>query len=223
MKKETMTIRKALSTKKMLDKQIQELVLFTNWTSVITKKERFIDGLSIDKWEKLNKANYQSLNDMFVRREAISVAVMKANATYTVKVPKFTGFKVTAKPTFEEIPLAAAIARKQYFGNILCTFVEDMERKVENSSKEYKKVLKDVDQKVTKMVADEFTGVQQNSSKQRTERMEELNKEYEVILLDPNSLGENIKEVRKFIEEYLNEIDSALGRATELIEIEVEY
>ena len=63
MVKETMTIRKALTQKKVLDNQIAELSS-TKFVAVATSNRTVIDGLKQKDWVSDAKARFQSLNDI---------------------------------------------------------------------------------------------------------------------------------------------------------------
>lgn len=221
MVKETMTIRKALTQKKMLDNQIAELSS-TKFVAVATSNRTVIDGLKQKDWVSDSKARFQSLNDKLKRREALANAIMQANATNSVSVKKFIGIDKQSDEV-ENISFASAIARKKYLNDLLQTVVLDMQRAVLQNSKEYQSAERKADDKVTERLYQEFSSVTQASGKVRQEREKELRDQYAVELLDPNKLAENLMSFKEYIENYLAEIDSILGHATEVTEITVEY
>lgn len=221
MVKETMTIRKALTQKKVLDNQIAELSS-TKFVAVATSNRTVIDGLKQKDWVSDAKARFQSLNDKLKRREALANAIMQANATNTVSVKKFIGVDKQSDEV-ENISFASAIARKKYLNDLLQTVVLDMQRAVLQNSKEYQLAERHTDDKVTERLYQEFSSVTQASGKVRQEREKELRDQYAVELLDPNKLAENLMSFKEYIENYLAEIDSILGHATEVTEITVEY
>ena len=221
MNKETMTIRKALTQKKVLDSQIEELSS-TRFVAVATSNRSVIDGLKQKDWCVDAQARFQSLNDKLKRREAIADAIMKANATNTVKVKKFIGID-KASDEYEDISFASAIARKKYLSMLLTGVVRDMQRSVLDNSKLYQQAERNADDKVAERLYQEFSGVTQASGKVRKEREDELRDQYAVTLLDPNKFAENLLSFKGYIENYLAEIDSILGHATEVTEITVKY
>lgn len=221
MVKETMTIRKALTQKKVLDNQIAELSS-TKFVAVATSNRTVIDGLKQKDWVSDAKARFQSLNDKLKRREALANAIMQANATNTVSVKKFIGIDKQSDEV-ESISFASAIARKKYLNDLLQTVVLDMQRAVLQNSKEYQSAERHADDKVAERLYQEFSSVTQASGKVRQEREKELRDQYAVELLDPNKLAENLMSFKEYIENYLAEIDSILGHATEVTEITVEY
>lgn len=221
MTKETMTVRKALTQKKLLDSQIQELSN-SRFVAVATSKSTVIDGLKQKAWEKDAVERFQSFNDKLRRREAIANAIMQANATHTVAVKKFVGLDKQSDE-FENISFASAIARKKYLESLLNTVVYQMQNSVAKNSKEYQEAERKADEKVTERLYQEFSNVTQASGKVRQERETELREQYAVALLDPNKFAENLLGFKQYIESYLTDIDSILGHATEVTEITVEY
>ena len=173
-------------------------------------------------WVSDAKARFQSLNDKLKRREALANAIMQANATNTVSVKKFIGVDKQSDEV-ENISFASAIARKKYLNDLLQTVVLDMQRAVLQNSKEYQLAERHADDKVTERLYQEFSSVTQASGKVRQEREKELRDQYAVELLDPNKLAENLMSFKEYIENYLADIDSILGHATEVTEITVEY
>lgn len=221
MNKETMTIRKALTQKKVLDKQITELS-FTKFVAIATSNRTVIDGMKQKDWVVDAQARFQSLNDKLKRREAITNAIMSANANHTITVKKFIGIDKQSDE-YESISFASAIARKKYLSDLLVSIVKRMQKAILDNSNAYQATERQMDEKITERLYQEFSAVTQASGKARQEREAELREQYSVELLDPNKLAENLMSFKEYIENYLAEIDSILGHATEVTEITVEY
>lgn len=216
-----MTIRKALTQKKVLDKQIAELSS-TKFVAVATSSRTVIDGMKQKDWVVDAQARFQSLNDKLKRREAIANAIMGANATNTITVKKFIGIDKQSDE-YESISFASAIARKKYLSDLLVSVVKRMQKAILDNSNVYQDAERKADEKVTERLYQEFSSVTQASGKVRQERELELREQYSIELLDPNKLAENLMSFKEYIENYLAEIDSILGHATEVTEITVEY
>nr|DAP32913.1 MAG TPA: septicolysin [Caudoviricetes sp.] len=221
MNKETMTIRKALTQKKVLDKQIAELSS-TKFVAIATSNRTVIDGMKQKDWVVDAQARFQSLNDKLKRREAITNAIMSANANHTITVKKFIGIDKQSDE-YESISFASAIARKKYLSDLLVSIVKRMQKAILDNSNAYQATERQMDEKITERLYQEFSAVTQASGKARQEREAELREQYSVELLDPNKLAENLMSFKEYIENYLAEIDSILGHATEVTEITVEY
>ena len=216
-----MTIRKALTQKKVLDKQIAELSS-TKFVAIATSNRTVIDGMKQKDWVVDAQARFQSLNDKLKRREAITNAIMSANANHTITVKKFIGIDKQSDE-YESISFASAIARKKYLSDLLVSIVKRMQKAILDNSNSYQATERQMDEKITERLYQEFSAVTQASGKARQEREAELREQYSVELLDPNKLAENLMSFKEYIENYLAEIDSILGHATEVTEITVEY
>lgn len=216
-----MTIRKALTQKKVLDKQIAELSS-TKFVAIATSNRTVIDGMKQKDWVVDAQARFQSLNDKLKRREAITNAIMSANANHTITVKKFIGIDKQSDE-YESISFASAIARKKYLSDLLVSIVKRMQKAILDNSNAYQATERQMDEKITERLYQEFSAVTQASGKARQEREAELREQYSVELLDPNKLAENLMSFKEYIENYLAEIDSILGHATEVTEITVEY
>ena len=216
-----MTIRKALTQKKVLDKQIAELSS-TKFVAIATSNRTVIDGMKQKDWVVDAQARFQSLNDKLKRREAITNAIMSANANHTITVKKFIGIDKQSDE-YESISFASAIARKKYLSDLLVSIVKRMQKAILHNSNAYQATERQMDEKITERLYQEFSAVTQASGKARQEREAELREQYSVDILDPNKLAENLMSFKEYIENYLAEIDSILGHATEVTEITVEY
>lgn len=216
-----MTIRKALTQKKVLDKQIAELSS-TKFVAIATSNRTVIGGMKQKDWVVDAQARFQSLNDKLKRREAITNAIMSANANHTITVKKFIGIDKQSDE-YESISFASAIARKKYLSDLLVSIVKRMQKAILDNSNAYQATERQMDEKITERLYQEFSAVTQASGKARQEREAELREQYSVDILDPNKLAENLMSFKEYIENYLAEIDSILGHATEVTEITVEY
>ena len=222
MTKETMTVRAALTQKKLLDKQIAEMS-HESFVEVISKQTKVLNGMIVSDWEEEAKKLFHSLNDKLRRREAIAKAIIKANAMHTVTLPKFNGIKEHSKKETEELPFASAIARKNYLAFLQDTLIVSLMQQVKCATKTQKAKEKELEQTVITRINNEFGGATQVSPKQIKEREEEIRVANEVLYLDPNNLAKNLRHFKEYVSWYLAEIDSILGHATEVTEITVEY
>lgn len=221
MNTEVMTIRRALTQKKLLDKQIEkmgEAVYVANF-SILTP---LVEGMSVKNWTEKAMSEFQSLNDKILRREALSTAVIKANAENEVEVPVFVAFG-EPQQGMEKITFAGAIARKNYLNWILDNVLYTMEANLRDEINGHTKAVEEAEKIVQKRLAEEFGSVTQAATSARKEREEELRKLYDVALQDPNEIAKKIGRLKEYIEEYNAEIDAILGHATEVTEITVTY
>lgn len=219
MVEETMTLRKALQERKLLDKQIEDTKV-AEFFAVSTANE-FVYGLSVNDYEKKVLAEVQSLNAKILRREALNKAIMLANATESIVVPKLDGLKATTET--EKVNFATAIGRKAFYEHILDTLLMRIATAQQKATNEYSKAIREVDTKITERMNMEFSGATNIGNKQRQEREEQLEEQYKVTYLDVYGFGSSLWKTKELVEKYLLDIDSSLGSATETTIITIRY
>ena len=223
MNTETMTLREALTQKKLLDKQIYDLSS-ANYIAVTTKDTKVLCGLSVEDYKKGVEERWQSLSDKIKRRVAIDNAILKANVEHTVDVPKFVSLdKISTDGETEKISYASAIARKNYYNGILLQIAGGFEGYLNRNVREYNKLKDDVICKIDTRLGQEFGSATNASAKQRSERQAELENTWEAQFIDPAELAKKAPSIKTAIEEYLAKIDSILGHATEVTDVTFEY
>lgn len=221
MNTETMSLRKALGQKKLLDKQIKAMMSEKFVTSE-SAQTAVIDGLPLNSWQDVVKANYQSLNDKIRRREALAVAIMDANVNNFVELPRFITLDEENTGT-EKVSFAGAIARKADYTNELSYIVNELRQKVTNATEQFDFINDLCERTIRDRMAQEFGTVNNASAKSREERETTLRKQYEAVFYDPADIVKKAKLAKERIENYLEEIDAILGNATEMTTITVTY
>lgn len=221
MNTETMSLRKALGQKKLLDKQIKAMMSEKFVTSE-SAQTAVIDGLPLNDWQDEVRANYQSLNDKIRRREALAVAIMDANVNNFVELPRFITLDEENTGT-EKVSFAGAIARKAYYMNELSYIVNELRQKVTNATEQFDFINDLCERTIRDRMAQEFGTVNNASAKSREERETTLRKQYEAVFYDPADIVKKAKLAKERIENYLEEIDAILGNATEMTTITVTY
>lgn len=221
MNTETMSLRKALGQKKLLDKQIKAMMSEKFVTSE-SAQTAVIDGLPLNAWQDEVKANYQSLNDKIRRREALAVAIMDANVNNFVELPRFITLDEENTGT-EKVSFAGAIARKAYYMNELSYIVDKLRQKVTDATENFDFINAQCERTIRERMAQEFGTVNNASAKSREERETTLRKQYEAVFYDPADIVKKAKLAKERIENYLEEIDAILGNATEMTTITVKY
>lgn len=216
-----LTIRAALTKKKMLDKQIDSMTV-EKYFATTTPNNTYVEGMPLEKWEKHARSRFQSFNDKVKLRDKLNVAVIQANATNFVEVPIFVG--LNSKPTTEteKISFAAAISRKNFYSQLLKS-VRHLIRKRDEQNETYAFKVTEAENIVRERMSREYgnTTVAVSSS-ERNKREEEMLKQYLPTFSDPNNLSDKLRDLNEYLEEYISEIDSILGHATEVTMITVE-
>lgn len=217
---ETMTLREALSEKKLIEKKIQ-FSLNEKIIHVTTHGSKIIDGLSTDEWADKVKSNYQSLTDNMRRYNALSKAILNANVNHRITVKKFKGFESTNET--EEISFAEAIARKNFFKIILMPYIETQLVEITRASRKYETEC----QKAISLVAEETNKAcatkDTMSSRNRESIEENFKKIFEVTYHDPLKAAKLMAAAKDQVESYLNSIDASLGHLTEVTDVTIEY
>lgn len=86
MTNETMTVHKALAELKLLDQRINTSIHTKSLCSTAKNSSLKINGETIEDFKNTTKENYQSINDLIRRRDAIKKAVSKSNASTLVTI-----------------------------------------------------------------------------------------------------------------------------------------
>lgn len=216
-----MTLRAALSKKKMLDKQIEDMVN-QDVFAVVTPNTVFIDGIPKKTWEAKVQERFQSLGDKIKYRDALSDIIMQANVNNFVEIPAFQGLATPKDKTKKDkVSFAAAIARKSYVLGLYYATSGILTR-LDDHTADYKQQVKGAEALVRERMAAEYSNTTVSvSSSERNKREEEMLKQLMPEFVDPTGLAKNIYELRQYFEEYQTEVDSALGHATEVTMVTV--
>lgn len=216
-----MTLRAALSKKKMLDKQIDGMMC-GEFFAIVTPNTVFIEGIPKKTWEAKVKERFQSLNDKIKYRDMLSDIIMQANINNFVEIPAFTSLVLPKDKTKKnKVSFAAAIARKTYIINLL-NGVNALIDNLRDGSASYARQVRDAEQIARDRMKDEYANTAVSvSSSERNKREEEMLKQLLPEFVDPTGLAKDIYELRQYFEEYQTEVDSALGHATEVTMVTV--
>ena len=226
-----MTIRRANHERKMLDKKIQDLGDKTLSGSnallgYYQKFHPFIGTKSAEEFEKTVKENWQSLNDLIARREKLNRAVMMANATTMVTVPKFVTLDqkldLGEEVKTEEISISSAIARKQYYLTILKGLMENIRSHTTGVANKFAADTKRLNKDMVDQLNKQFGPESSQNAEARIKYQEGIKSNFEVVLIDPLKMEDRTKAIRDYLDAYIIEIDSIISKATETTEIEVE-
>ena len=226
-----MTIRRANHERKTLDAKIRSISnLINNGDNALLgyyqKFNPFIGTKNKDEFEKMVKENWQSLNDLIARREKLNRAVMIANATTMVEVPVFVSLDqkldLGEDVKTEKISIAAAIARKQYYGNVLSDIMSNIKHHVSSVSSRFAADTKKLNKDMMDQLNKQFGPESNQNAEARLKYQQGIKDNYDVVLIDPLKMEDRVKAIYDYIDKYVLEIDSIISRATETTEVEVE-
>lgn len=160
-----------------------------------------------DEFEKLAKAEYQSLKDLIALRKEIKDAIVQSNATTMVNI---CGVEYT---------IAQAIERK----NSIELFDSELVRKV---SRSYSNVLDKVDFSNSKVEADaqRLFGTATDDKKSEINRIEMMEKYIDINsfeVVDPLNFKVLVESIEKDANDFLSEVDQVLSESNAVTMIEV--
>jgi hypothetical protein len=221
-----MNIRKANHDRKEIDSQLRELKsdIGSGRRSVIAyyrKMNPMFGSLTVEDMSKEITATWQKINDLIKRREQLNKAVMMANATTMITVPKFVDMTAISTET-EQITLAGAIARKKYYASVLMDLANTIDSRIDTIELHYNRDTNDFNNALKAQVNQQFNAESAQAAKARIEYEETLRPQYELAWLNPIDAKTKIRTAIEAINKYLSDIDSLISNATETTEVEVE-
>lgn len=205
-----MTITRALNELKLLDNRINDKITSTQFVTALQNDKKVFNRLSVEEFSKEVRENFDSIKDLISNRDKIKKAIVKSNAETFVEVG---GVKMT---------VAEAIERKssiKYEKSVLLM----MENQLKRSEIEVGHGNKEAERKA-------FEALQSVIGKEsaRAPKKEDTDAIYTPVydkykwsVIDPINTSLIIKELKKNIEDFDNNIDIELSssNATTFIEI----
>ena len=210
---ETMTIHKGLAELKILDGRIKKEIQNGSYCVANKHSNEKINGIPIEDFKKTAQGAYDKVTDLINRRKAIKKAIVLSNAKTTVEIADV------------EYTVAEAIEMKNHgieFETMLVNIMSDQYKsaQVEVNRQNGYNLEERADQYVTAIYG-------QKDGKTATADIEKVRKDfleansYEII--DPINVPEKLEELRKKIDDFMAEVDSALSVSNALTKITIEY
>ena len=210
---ETMTIHKGLAELKILDGRIKKEIQNGSYCVANKHSNEKINGIPIEDFKKAAQGAYDKVTDLINRRKAIKKAIVLSNAKTTVEIADV------------EYTVAEAIEMKNHgieFETMLVNIMSDQYKsaQVEVNRQNGYNLEERADQYVTAIYG-------QKDGKTVTADIEKVRKDfleansYEII--DPINVPEKLEELRKKIDDFMAEVDSALSVSNALTKITIEY
>lgn len=230
-----MTLRKVAADRKLCDAKITKLgsaivsgsLAFSGF--MVANKPK-IAGLDKDEFAEKCKSNWQQFCDLVDRRDTLnSLNVqyfggrdsVEEGSTFIVKIPKFRGCNEFVTSEMECLTIAQAISRKTYINNFLRPCLAKFIDVADKTLKDYERKVETQNEELLKQVNKQYGSDSTQTSKQRIEYQEAMKPLFAVTLIDPLNIKEILFKAIDNLESYVNTIDSAISKATELTEIEV--
>lgn len=210
---ETMNVHQALAELKMLDKRIPEEIMKPMWVVANKHSNTKIYGIPVGEYVNNTKAQYQKVNDMIRRAEAIKRAVTNSNAVTKINVggveytvAEAIDMKNNGIPRLEEL-------RKRLVAHLRTA---EQSAEYENGSNLEKRATQHLEAMFGKSEAKGLT-------EEMKAAREEFIKQQTVGLVDPIGAKDEIEALTERIDKFTVNVDAALSVSNALTEITVSY
>lgn len=213
MTQETMTIIKALSELKLLDKRISDEICTAQFCAANKHFQRTLNGKSITDTKKDMQSAYNKITDFIKRRNGIKKALTLANATTKVKI------------NGEEMTIAEAIYFKtQGIENdkLLLSAMSEQYNRVVNilNQNNGDKLSKECEQYITNTFGAKETRTDNDEIEKARQSYIESNT-YDII--EGVKTKDVIETLKDKIDKFEAEVDAAITVANATTTIEIEY
>jgi hypothetical protein len=202
----SISITRALVELKTLDARINKITTTTQWILFKTKGKN--SNYSEDEFKKTTQSEYQSLNDLIIRRDKLKNAIMKSNSVTEVELG---GKKLTVnqaieyKKTIEYKKKLLENLKKQR--QTVTIEYESHKQRVQNKIDENVKIICGKDSKPDETVIKSVS--------------EGISKGDPIEIFDPLGLDKVIKEMETSIEDFTANVDYVLSESNALTTITV--
>lgn len=213
MTRETMSIHKALTEKKLLNSRINKAIAEGVFCVANKHSNEKIGGIPIADYEKVIQGSWDKADDLIKRMSAIERAIVLSNASTKVAI------------SGKEYTVAEAIWMKNHGIEKLQGVVNAMQKQYKQAQAEISRRNGDdlearADQYVTAIYG-------QRDGKTNTADIDKVRTDFlkanTYELLDPIHILEKIEELEKRINDFMSEVDAALSCSNALTEITIEY
>lgn len=214
---ETMTIHKALAELKTIDSRITKAIYSCDFVKAIKHSATKIDGITVKDFTNNIKEDYQRINSLIARRNAMKRAVVMSNATTKVSI---NGVDYTVAEAidiknhgmdFYDAVRSTMTGAYNEAQNELNRFSGD---NIEKKAEAYILSVIQAQPKDIKMAVD-------------SEAMKKMKEEYiadnTYDLIDPLNTREEIKKLDNMINNFTTEVDAALSVSNAITTITFEY
>lgn len=205
-----MTITRALNELKLLDNRINDKITSTRFVAALQNDKKVFNRLTVEEFSKEVRENFDSIKDLISNRDKIKKAIVKSNAETFVEVG---GVKMT---------VAEAIERKnsiKYEKSVLLMMEGQLKRAEVEVGRGNEEAEKKAFEALQSVIGKENARA---PKKEDTEAIyAPVYDKYKWSVIDPINTNLIIKELKKNIEDFDNNIDIELSssNATTFIEI----
>ena len=211
MNKEKMTVHKALAELKIIDDRINKAVYNGVFVHACKNDIDKINGVSVSDFKKAIESDYQKVNDLIKRRNAMKRAVVLSNATTKVTIGD------------KEYTVAEAIEMKNHGMDGMKSLLQHMVNQYNDAVRKFNlNSGANLEERANKYVANILGTTDKN-----VEQVSILHDAYiqnnKFEMIDPLDIAAKIDEIDKMIDEFTAEVDSCLSVSNALTVVEFEY
>jgi len=204
-----MTVTKALSELKLLDKRIHRSIDENDFIGYTVGKNKKVNHTDIGEFVENVESKYESTKDLITRRNKVKSAIVTSNAVTEVEIAG------------ENYTVAEAIERKtsiEYEHSLL----NGMKRGLSLASMEVDKINEQVKHKMDDLLDSMFSNENKKNNQGMQEFIDSYNNENQAKLVDPLEIKKEIEKLETSIEDFLAEVDEVLSvsNATTIITID---
>ena len=209
MEKQSMTIHRALSELKVIDKRISKNIQSLVPIGAVRKDGLVNNYYNQRDFEDNAKSEFQSVKDLIKRKESIKSAIVKSNSETTVTVG---GKTMTVS---DAITMKSSIALR-----------EELLRKLKSSFAEVKSTVDEVNERVeanAMRLAENALGKDnvKTSDKEAESIINTYKASNSVSVVDPLKIDDLIKALSEEVENFQGEVDAVLSESNAITTIEV--
>lgn len=217
MTQEKMTVHAALAELKTMDGRIEKAIQGSYFVTAVKKSTEKINGVKVAEFKNKMKSDYQKVDDLIKRRNAIKRAVVLSNATTIVTIGD------------KQFTVAEAIEMKNHGIEFKRNLLDEISIQYEAAQNNIARNSGEALEKRAEKYITDIINAQPKDSKMSvdTEAMKNLRATYldnnSFELIDPLGVTDVIERLDNEINDFLVKVDSALSVSNALTIIEIEY
>ena len=202
------SVTRALAEVKLIGQKIDKKIRQGNFLAIVKGQEAPKGAKSLDEFETKSRANFQAIEDLFDRRNAIKHAIILSNAKTEVQIGEKT------MTVAEAIELKSSIIYKK---SLLSYLKDEFSYKTSDLEGKNQRVQQRCDQLVEANLG--------KNVKAKTDEYEAIVGPFmarnEFKLIDPINITEKIESLQKEIDDFLLNVDFSLSESNARTEIEL--
>ena len=217
MTQEKMTVHAALAELKTMDGRIEKAIRESCFVTAVKKSAEKIKGVTVTEFKNKMKSNYQKVDDLIKRRNAIKRAIVLSNATTMVTISD------------KQFTVAEAIEMKNHGIEFKRSLLNAISMQYDMAQADITRNSGEALEKRAEKYITDIINAQPKDSKMSvdTEAMKNLRATYldnnSFELIDPLGVTDVIERLDNEINDFLVKVDSALSVSNALTIIEIEY